>query len=422
MIADIMKDPESQDVKIMRYGSKTIYLVCLISMCVIWQGCRPQAESNVKDCLSNAPLSPHQAKLLQTAFEIATAIPVHPHIKDRSLAQEQVVTTCIALKQPQRALSYTQQIENWRQGLCYGQLAYTCAQQGARQEAQNYIIQASEIADNTEDWRQDRIRAWIARTLLFLGQTDQAQTMSQDLLDSEAGQVTQAQAEMSSMEDFNTQIEALDTLVATGEYEKTCNALRAYVKLLDRFYTDQKKRDQIQAKIPVSWEKIPIFVRIELLIDQMEVAQDHNDLDTARQCLQQAYTFMEDYRWRPEERLPLMAKLIKWRFRLGQEQEAKNDAEAALALFTEQQQRIVNIDKAETLTPLAEAYVVMGEPTKALQVYQQAMKGALENPNSRPRAEDIAAICCSMARQGIEPDEALWKRLGEIQAGLSDPW
>jgi hypothetical protein len=67
---------------------------------------------------------------------------------------------------------------------------------------------------------------------------------------------------------------------------------------------------------------------------------------------------------------------------------------------------------------VAEAYQALGHTEAALMVYKRAaIEGAL-NPNVRPRAEDLASTCCSMAESGAEPDGGLWEKLAEIQAGL----
>jgi hypothetical protein len=64
----------------------------------------------------------------------------------------------------------------------------------------------------------------------------------------------------------------------------------------------------------------------------------------------------------------------------------------------------------------------MGDTAAALAVYKQAVEAGMENPNSRPRAEDLAATCCSMAVHAVQPDAELFARIREICAGLSDPW
>jgi hypothetical protein len=82
----------------------------------------------------------------------------------------------------------------------------------------------------------------------------------------------------------------------------------------------------------------------------------------------------------------------------------------------------VNIYKADTLIPLAEAYQMIAGATDSMAVYKRAVEAAVENPNSRPRAEDLSAICLSMAKRLVEPDAALWARVRELKGALGEPW
>lgn len=64
----------------------------------------------------------------------------------------------------------------------------------------------------------------------------------------------------------------------------------------------------------------------------------------------------------------------------------------------------------------------MGDTAAALAVYKRAVEEGVHNPNSRPRAEDLSATCCSMALHGVEPDGSLWARMEDIRGRLGDPW
>jgi hypothetical protein len=64
----------------------------------------------------------------------------------------------------------------------------------------------------------------------------------------------------------------------------------------------------------------------------------------------------------------------------------------------------------------------MGDTAQSLEFYRQAVIQGQVNPNSRPRAEDLTRICCSMALQSVEPTAELWSALNEMKAGLGEPW
>ena len=91
-------------------------------------------------------------------------------------------------------------------------------------------------------------------------------------------------------------------------------------------------------------------------------------------------------------------------------------------MFAAKREEIVDIYRAGALRTIAETYQAMGETAAASKTYKQAIEAGIENPNSRPRAEDLSATLCSMAVHGVEPDAGLWTRITDIEAGLGDPW
>jgi hypothetical protein len=64
----------------------------------------------------------------------------------------------------------------------------------------------------------------------------------------------------------------------------------------------------------------------------------------------------------------------------------------------------------------------MGDAGTTLNLYRRALEAGQENPNSRPRTDDLIATCCSLALHAVEPDETLMSRIRDIRAGLGDPW
>ncbi len=368
------------------------------------------------------PLDEFQVKLLELSFQTATKIPIKPHIKDRSRSQEDVLLTCIELDQPVRALSYIEQIDNWRRGSCYADLAFYYAQHGFEKEALKLLSKAQDISETTEDWRRDRIRVKIAKTYAWMGQTQKADEFEAGVVDSETGKVAQVDAMRSDENSFEEQKKELDALIATDNFDVLKNALDAYAQLYDRFYNNQQRRMMIEEKIKTSWGKFPIFLRIQLLMDLATISLDHSYRKNALELVNEAQTLIDEYEWKLEHRLPLMAKIIRLRYQTGHQQKAQNEADQFVTLYDAEGEQIVNIYRAEAIRPLAETYHVMGNPEAALSVYKRAVEAGVENPNSRPRAEDLSATCNSMALHAVKPDAELWARMQQIYKGLDHPW
>ena len=381
-----------------------------------------QNKSGVVVSLTDKPLAAYQNELLDHAFETAAAIPVKPHIKDRSRAQEKVVEASLELDQPLRAHSLIEGIDNWRRGSGYCDLAFYCARHGYTGETQQYLNLAVQISESAEDWRRDQIRVKIANTYNWLELTQQTDQLETGVVDSESGKVAVVKAMIAGEDHFDEQMNALDALIAPGNFDIVENALKACANLFNRFYDDAGRRLLAEEKMKTSWGKLPIFKRVELLTELAGFALDHADQAKGLELVNEAQLLMDGAQWRPEHRIPMISELVKLRFRAGDMQKARTDADALLALFDSQRDKIVNIYRAGALRPLAEAYQSMGDTAVALAVYKRAVEEGVENPNSRPRAEDLSATCCSMALHSIEPDAELWTRILQIKEGLGDPW
>jgi len=407
----------------MKIGFRRLFVLVSAGLCLCAWSCRPREEAGAAGHLKDGPLEPFQAELLDIAFEVASAMPVDPHIKNRSRTQQAVVAACLELDQPQRALRYIERIEDWRRGAGYADLAFHCVRDGATlTDVEPYLKLALEIAETTGDWRRDQIRVKAAQTYAYAGQGEAAARLQEGVEVSESGKVAQAQAMVCSAEAFDELMEALATRLASGQFDVVKNVLEAYAQLFNRLYADQSRRTQIAETIRTAWQGVPVLVRVELLTQLADSAIAHGNQAEALELAAEARGLMDSAAWEPRFEIPVRARLAVLCFRAGDRQGANAAARAALELFDTHREKIVSIDRAGMLRPIAEAYHAMADGTTALDLYRRALEAGIENPNSRPRAEDLAKTCCSMALHGAEPDDGLWKRIGEIRDGLGDPW
>lgn len=377
--------------------------------------------------LPEKSLADYQARLLELAIRTASAMPLDPHIKNRSRAQEAVVSACLELGQPQRARSYSDEIEDWRRGACYADLASYVVRNGDVAQTEPLLQAARVIADSiTEEtgqsWRRDRIRAKIANAYYALGQPDAAAEFEVGLLSSEAVEIAIARAKLVDADEFDARLRALDPLIATGDFDQLRAALETCAQFFDQFYADEGRRSQAESKLKSSWTKLPRGVCIDLMLELADSALNHADRTKALQLAGDARALLDEANWDAEHLLPVAAKLALVRHRAGDEENAKRDVEAAFELFQAQRDNIVNIYRAGVLRTLAETMHSMDDGARALQLYKLAVQEGVANPNSRPRAEDLSATCCSMALHRVEPDAQLWKRLEQIHAELGSPW
>ena len=403
-----------------------IILVLLTCGCDKKQDNKQEKKEEKKSTpVYDKPLADFQYKLLDTAFETATLIPVKPLIKDRSKAQEAVVETALELGQPKKAYGYIEKIDDWRRGSAYASLAYYYAENGAdANHFQQYMDSANKIAseEGLEDWRRDTIKVKIAQVYALINDAKQAAKFQEGIVDSEKGKVVGVASMAGSEESFNEQMNVLDELIASQNFDIVKNALESGAQLFNAYYTNLEKRTLIEEKIKNSWKPLPIFIRGQVLMKMAEFALEHADKTKAIELVNESQALLSKDHGLTEDYVSTMAKLSRLRFLAGDVQKAYEDVNSVIAVYDAQKMQIIDVYRAGVLRPLAQAYMSMGDKAAALAIYKRAIEEGAGNPNSRPRAEDLSATCCSMVLSGLEPDAQLWTRILQIKNGLNNPW
>jgi hypothetical protein len=374
------------------------------------------------------PLAPHRSELLDIAFSAATRFPIKPHITTRSITQESVVATCFELDQPRRALQYIDRIDDWRRGKGYADYAFYCAQHGDTSEVRRYLDLARNVAQqwiqspDMQEWQIGRIKMAIAKTQLVLGDSQEAAQLEAGTEPFVAESMETLKASRLSPEAFDVQMHVIEHVVAKGVFDETKSALESCAQLHKRFYDDPDRRKRTEETIKSSWAKLPMGIRVELMIELVNAALEHGDRAHATELVGETRALVESVPWLPEDRVPLMARLSALQYRAGDKEYARTELDAALAKYQAERDKIQSGFRARVLRPVAEAYASMGDQAGALAIYRIAVDEGSTNPNARPRAEDLCATCRSMAVAGVEPDAALRARIVELRDGLVDPW
>jgi hypothetical protein len=386
------------------------------------------APAEVPADLTDRTLPPWQGDLLELAFRAVSAMPTEPHRKNRAMAQEKVVMACLQLDQHARALRMLEKIDGWQKGTCYAELAWHCVQYGNKAPVHLYLERATQLAEEAlheeagQKWRRDRILAKVARTRLQLGETREAQELETGLTDSELGETAAAKASQLDAGAFDAQLQMLDQIFASANFDQIQGAMQMCVRLCDRFYADDQKRGQLVQRIESAYPKMPVPARLEFLIDTTRIAIAHGDRLEATALLDFAHGQLDRVNQLPEDRLPMLGRLAELRGRAGDVAGCRTAVSSALEFYHAKEATIFDVFRAQGLRPLAEALHAIADDAQALDVYRLAVEQGAHNPNSKPRAEDLAASCCSLAVQGCQPDARLHERLQQIQGNLGDPW
>lgn len=390
----------------------------------------------------SAALAPFQSELLRLAFESAARVPAYPHIKTRSELQERVVVAALKLDQPALAAEFAGRMEGWRRGAAFADIAYYHAQHGPQGEVDGLIekaraevtrldlqeqaeAQGFEGDDNSVEmfqaWRRDRIRARIARTLLFLGQDEKAIEYESKLQPSERGVVEATRAARMTPEEAERTVAGFEAVVKAGTLEDIRNVLQVGSILAARFHADEVRGPVLRAALEEALVKGPAMFRVDTTLALAERLIEQGEHVWSHELVHSAVALLEEIPIAVEDDLPLRARAIELRHAVG-DPEARKSLDALLGRFDSVRETLEPMMHADLLVPIAEAYVALGDRATALRIYARAAEQGAVNVNAVPRTTDLVDVCASMAVHGVEPDAQLSKRLEQTFSGLADPW
>lgn len=381
------------------------------------------------------PLTPSQRGLLQLAFDAASKFPLQPHGKNRSRAQEVAVVAAFELGAPEFAVALGAKIADWRRGCAYADFAWAMAKRGDAARAREYVKLAEGVVRDERDdpgaqeWRGDLIQLKVARALSALGDVEAAAKASGAIdqasthaVDATWNSTASERVATMTAERAPAEFAALDQGFATMSLGQQASTMALVARMHEKFFADAALRRACEERVAVTWDKTMPSLRLDALAQMVRSCHAKADAARAAELLATMRAIVEGHRWRSEDRMPQVARLVELANELGQSDRARADAEAALKAYQSERDGIVDIYRAETLRPLALAWFVLGDRERGEDLFALAVEEGMENPNSRPRCDDLVDACVDLARRGIDPSPKTWARLREVQQGLGEPW
>ena len=380
-------------------------------------------------------LTPSQRELLQLAFDAASKFPLDPHRKNRSRAQEVVVVAAFELGAPELAVAYGAKIADWRRGCAYADFAWELARRGDAARAREYIGLAEGVVRGeredpmAQEWRADLIMLKVARALAALGDHDAAakagggiDPVSTHAVDENwAGTAAERVATLTP-ESAKLEFAAIDQGFLKMSLGQQATAAAMLARMHQRFFADSELRRACEERMATAWATTMPTLRLDALATMVATNHEQGDAGRAADLLTVMRDVVAGHQWRSEDRMPQLVRLIELARLLGQADRARADAEAALASYQAARDEIVDIYRAETLRPLALAWHALGDRERGDALLALSVEEGVENPNSRPRCDDLVDVCVALARRGIVPSSAQMARLQEIKQGLGEPW
>lgn len=396
--------------------------------CVLLTGGLAGTACDSKKELVDREVEAWQTSLLELAYSGSSKFPLNPHIKNRSKAQALVFDAALELGQGALAERFARGIANWRRGAAFADLARFCVENGKMGDIETYLGLAREVTASAvkegagQEWRSDRILAKVAAVYRLLGEDAKAVEFGAKIQASEQVHLAKAHAKTVSEAAFKDELVRIQAAIAGGDFESIRAGLATGVHLYDRFYGQADKRSEVRALVANGYDKLPLDIRIDLLLQLSDAALRHQDKGEAAEIVKSVLQILQRGVWLPENEVPMRARIVEAMHRSGDEARARAELESNEKLYLDKLDTIVNIYRASCLRAIAEAWTVLGDRERALAAYKRCVEAGLENPNSRPRADDFAATCSSLATHRFQPDDALLARLREVHDGLGEPW
>jgi tetratricopeptide (TPR) repeat protein len=360
-------------------------------------------------------------QVLDWAFRFASAIDPDP--KDKAQAQESVVRDLADAGDLDTARQWAQEVDGWRQGVLFADLAVEYAKAGRRDEARQLVARAEQVRQGIKGWQNPRISAHVAQALATLGEMEQSRTITAGLVAYDGQQylgrsVATLATGLAANGEFEQAREELAKLADSRDIYETWWRTAAFIALSgeDDLTEDQRLEALIEARR--SADGIDGWKRAEALAAIAERFVQLGEVKLARKALREADSLIVPL----PDTLSVKALLLTT---LARPWAMAGDAERARELLGQAEPLVtnaMNIDQPAIWATVATGYVALEDQREAARLYDKAFETAESLVNARPRALAVVTICRSMGRHGIAIEPTTGERLQALFEGLRDPW
>ena len=380
------------------------------------------SAGHVSSSGATAPIAPWRRSLLREGFDVASQIPVEPHAKDRSRAQEQVAQVCLELGLTDEAAECADRMDGWRRCDLYALIGQKLAASGDAARARLMALRALDYPTDIEDWARDMVATQAARVYLMIGDEPRALETMKGRAPAEVAKFEAARVSSTDAAQLDSQADAFDRGIATMNFDLARSGIDGYSAFLVRVLDDAPRRERALKSLDSAIEGLPIDLQVSVNADLAVSLHEHGQPALAAQFLKTADQLNANTAFLAQDRAPYGVVVAKARLRMGDVAGARADLVRLRAQYDANSEQIVNLRRAQSLRALAEGFALIGDRDAAVRCQRDALEAGTINPNSRPRAEDLSATCASIALAGIEPDASIRKQIERARAGLADPW
>ena len=371
--------------------------------------------------ITAASTSPASRASFDYAFKFASAIVSDP--KDMGKAQEAVVWDLTSSGAWRDAEASADQVEGWRRGTAYADLATALAKSGRADEAKRMIAKAEAFRPTIDGWQNVRVASHIATAYAALGDDEKAKTLAVAVATEDAmqygGMSTATIASgLAAQGKFDGAAGELDRLKDGKDLDDAWWRTVGYVDMSRQKSLSREQRVKAIRSARTAAEGIPGWRKGEALESIADEFRKLGMPKEAREAVGAAQVILVALPDTMPIKAPLLSNCARAWAGLGNSAAARSLLIQVESLAS----KVQEIERPAVYANAASSFAAMRDTTEAKRLYGQALEQAATLVNARPRALAVVEICRSIGKSGIDLDATMRARLDALYAGLKDPW
>lgn len=401
----------------------------LITICVVLIYCiGPGLFKPIESCDARTSERADQIDALEWGFKFASAIPIQPHIDDRSKSQYQILKVYLEKDMPDELVERVGDIADWRECLSYADLAVHYAQKAGIEKAQDYLRQARQCRDKItgwqKSWQRDRIAMRMVEAQVMAGQWSHAKKTKGQLPPEFDGRVQALRlSRLGGSHDYETSIAQLQSMENSEHLEVKRDVALAYISILKQLgsNTTEEQCLTLQTRIYSIADKLPQLLQHDILCSLSRAAFSASRQDMGHAVLEYAENQLRKRELKARYDVGTLTELaVIWAQDSRDSKHAESLLQEAKELLIESS--LKGTEKVTAMTSLTQGYAIHGNQDEAWKNLRLAIQTAETQKNARPRAMAFTEICATIGNLGITFPDDVYKGLTLAYAALGDPW
>jgi hypothetical protein len=407
---------------------KIIYIAVFCTVCAFFIDVHNGRSAELGDTSYTGEEAEIEA--LEWGFKFASAIPLKPHVVDRSKSQYSVLKAYLEMDMPGKVIKFAGRIADWRRCLLFADLAVYFAENDQNIQAKQYIERAGECRNKLQgfqaSWQQERILLRIAEAQVTAGQWEMVEKTEAELPPEVAALTTAlrfSRGEMDNPADFNKRLDELRAMEASEHFEVQRDVARAYIAILNRLgaAATEEQCTTLKTRVYELAGKLPLLLQNETLFSLGHAAFNSEKRELGYEVLNYTLEKFKHRELNPRYDVALLSALAQiWDEAAGESPRAESTLQDAADLL--KKSSLKSADRVNALISIGKGYGLHGDANAAWDCFFQALRTAGMEKNSRPRAMMATNICIGIAQWGVPLTNDMTAEFSALYRSLANPW